>query len=56
VLLSAIDAERYLSISRTTLYALIKTGDLQTVTIGRRRFVSQDQLNKFVSAASESSE
>jgi excisionase family DNA binding protein len=53
VLLSTTDAAKYLSISRTTLYSLIKTGDLPTVTIGRRRFVSQDQLSEYVVAASD---
>jgi excisionase family DNA binding protein len=37
-----------LGIGRTTLYGLIKSGELQSVSVGRRRFVARDQLERFV--------
>lgn len=35
-------------ISRTTTYRLIKSGDLPSVTIGRRRFVAVCDLQAYV--------
>lgn len=35
-------------ISRTTTYQLIKSGELPSVTIGRRRFVAVADLDAFV--------
>lgn len=40
-----------LGIGRTTLYALIKSGELETVTVGRRRFVADEQVSAFISQA-----
>lgn len=41
--------ERLGGISRWTLYRLIRTGELVTVTIGRRRFVPSDAIRDFIS-------
>jgi excisionase family DNA binding protein len=35
-------------LGRTSIYELIKTGELKVVRIGRRTFVSQNQLTEFV--------
>ncbi|WP_018683367.1 helix-turn-helix domain-containing protein [Actinokineospora enzanensis] len=40
-------AAAQLSISRTRMYALIKTGDIHTVRIGRLRRVPHDALTTF---------
>ena len=47
-LLTTIDAAKYLGISRTTIYGLLKSGDLDSVTIGRSRRVSVAQLQRFL--------
>lgn len=49
--------ERLGGISRTTIYELIKRGELVHVSIGRRGFVTAESLNAFVerlTAASQS--
>lgn len=35
-------------IGRTTTYKLIKSGELPSVTIGRRRFVASQDLDEYV--------
>jgi excisionase family DNA binding protein len=47
VLLSVEDAAGRLSISRTRLYALIKTGDITSVRVGRLRRIPTDALTDF---------
>ncbi len=42
------DAAERLGVSRTTLYALIKDGELGSVTIGRRRFVAEEQIQRYI--------
>jgi excisionase family DNA binding protein len=37
-----------LRISRDTLYQLIRTGELPTVKIGKRRFVTATALDEFI--------
>ncbi len=53
----AAEATRLLSIkqaccvfgfSRTTLYALLASGQLRSVTIGRRRFVPREAIDEFI--------
>lgn len=39
-----------LPVSRATLYGLIGSGDIKTITIGRRRFITRAELERFVSA------
>jgi len=41
---------RILGISRTSLYALMASGQLRSVTIGRRRFVPSDAIEEFIAA------
>lgn len=42
------DAAAVLGISRTTLYELIADGEINTVKIGRRTLVTQDELERYV--------
>jgi excisionase family DNA binding protein len=39
---------RILSVSRSTVYELLRSGDLKAVRIGRVRRVSQNQLVDFI--------
>ena len=48
VLLSVEAAAERLSLSRTRLYALIKSGDIESVKVGRLRRVPADALPLFV--------
>ena len=41
------DAAKALSVGRSKLYELISNGELQTVTIGRRRLVRTDSIRAF---------
>lgn len=47
VLLSVEAAAEQLSISRTRVYALIKTGDLVSLRVGRLRRVPADAITEF---------
>jgi excisionase family DNA binding protein len=38
-------------ISQTTVYALLRTGELASVVIGCRRFISKDAISEFVKRA-----
>lgn len=42
------DAAERIGVGRTTLYGLIESGDLESVTIGRRRLVTEDVLRAFL--------
>ncbi|MGH3517335.1 MAG: helix-turn-helix domain-containing protein [Haloechinothrix sp.] len=48
VLLTVEDAARQLSIGRTTMFALIRTGQIRTVRIGQLRRVPADALTDYV--------
>ena len=48
LLLSVEDAARLLGVGRTTLFALIADGRIQTVRLGRRRLVVRSGLERFV--------
>jgi len=48
VLLTVEEAARQLSIGRTTMYALIKAGHINTVRIGHLRRVPADALTAYV--------
>lgn len=48
LLLTVGDAARLLAVGRTTLYALIKRGELRTVAIGRARRIPRAALEQFV--------
>jgi len=45
---SIAEAAAMLGIGKTLAYDLIGSGQLPTVTIGRRRLVTRDQLDRFV--------
>ena len=49
-LLSVEEAARRLRIGRTTMYGLISAGDIETVTIGRRRLVPPECVAAYVIA------
>ena len=49
-LLSIKHACRLLGLSRTTLYALLASDELRSVTIGRRQFVPSDAIDEFITA------
>ncbi|MPY78473.1 MAG: helix-turn-helix domain-containing protein [Actinophytocola sp.] len=48
VLLTVEEAARRLSVGRTTMYALIKAGHINTVRIGHLRRVPADALTAYV--------
>lgn len=47
---SILEACDLLSIGRTTLYSLIKSGDLQTRKVGRRTLILAKSLDVFIGA------
>lgn len=47
VMLNPEQAAESLGIGRTTMYALIKTGDIESVKIGRLRRIPQDALESY---------
>jgi excisionase family DNA binding protein len=48
VLLTVEEAAQRLSIGRTTMYSLVSTGAIQTVTIGRLRRVPSECIEEYV--------
>ena len=50
VLLSVEEAAQRLNVGRTTVYALIKAGDLVTVKVGRRRLVPAEAVDAYIAA------
>ncbi len=48
VLLPIPEAMSLLGISRGTIYKLLGSGELESVLIGKRRFVTRKQLARFV--------
>ncbi|MCF2533718.1 helix-turn-helix domain-containing protein [Yinghuangia soli] len=48
VLLKVEEAARRLGIGRTTLYALISSGEIESVPVGRLRRVPVDALHEYV--------
>ncbi len=48
ILLTPEEAAKRLSVGRTTVYELISSGLLESVTIGRSRRIPTDALNEFV--------
>lgn len=47
-LLPVDEAARRLGIGRTTVFGLIRTGELRSVSVGRRRLVPADAIEAFV--------
>ena len=50
LLLTVEEAARRLNIGRTTMYALVSSGAVESVTIGRLRRVPSECLDHFVAA------
>jgi excisionase family DNA binding protein len=50
VLLTVEEAAERLNIGRTTMYALVSTGDIESVTIGRLRRIPAECLEIYVAA------
>ena len=53
VLLSIPEACDRLQLGRTTVYDLIRSGELASVSIGRRRLIPADALTNYVSRLTE---
>jgi excisionase family DNA binding protein len=47
-LFSINQAASHLGIGRTATYALLKTGRLKSITIGRRRLIPADAIDAFI--------
>lgn len=45
-------AVRYSGLTRTRLYQLMQSGDLESFTIGSRRMIRRDALEAFIDRAS----
>jgi excisionase family DNA binding protein len=56
VLLTVEEAARRLNIGRTTMYALVSAGVVESVTIGRLRRVPSECLDYFVAALRSSNQ
>jgi excisionase family DNA binding protein len=56
VLLTVEEAARRLNIGRTTMYSLVSTGAIESVTIGRLRRVPAECLDFFVATLRSSSQ
>jgi excisionase family DNA binding protein len=56
VLLTVEEAARRLNIGRTTMYALVSAGVVESVTIGRLRRVPSECLDNFVAALRSSNQ
>ena len=52
LLLTVDEAGRRLSLGRTSVYALIRTGELPSVSVGRNRRIPATSLETFVSSIS----
>lgn len=50
LLCSILDAASALGISRTSLYAILDAGEIETVRIGKRRLVPLDSIEAYVAA------
>ena len=47
-LISVMEAMKILSISRTSLYALVKEGKIASVKLGGRTLFKESELNRFI--------
>jgi excisionase family DNA binding protein len=56
LLLRPEEAAAQLNISRTAVYGMIGTGELTSITIGRRRRIPQSAVDKFIAARLASSD
>lgn len=53
LLLKPEEAARALNISRTTVFALLKSGELRSITIGRSRRITVAALAEYVASLDE---
>lgn len=51
--LSVRETAKYLSLGRTTVYALINSGELATIKLGRRRLIKTESINAWLIAQSQ---
>ena len=56
LLLTVEEAARRLNVGRTTMYALVSSGAVESVTIGRLRRVPSECLDNFVAALRSSNQ
>jgi excisionase family DNA binding protein len=49
-LLTPLDVAGRLRLSRSTVYSLLRSGELDSVTVGKSRRVSSSQVQEFISA------
>jgi excisionase family DNA binding protein len=52
-LLSVKQAAGYLGVSISMLYEAVRSGEIEHVSVGSRRYISRDQINKFMEANSK---
>jgi excisionase family DNA binding protein len=48
VMFTPLQVAKIISVSKSQVFALIRSGELDSLTIGRSRRVSQDQLIKYI--------
>ena len=48
LLLSVQEAAKHLGVSRSLMYELINTGEIESLHLGRRRLVSREAINRFI--------
>jgi excisionase family DNA binding protein len=53
VALTVEEAARRLSVGRTTMYALVASGEIPSVTVGRLRRIPAEALNDYVAARAQ---
>lgn len=53
---SIADIERQTDLSKTTIYALLRSGALESVKVGTRRLVTSEQLARFVESLTAAGE
>lgn len=51
ILVSIPDAARLLSVGRSSIYAMLTTGTLESVTLGRRRLIRYESLRALAEGA-----
>lgn len=52
-MLTLAEVAQALTVSRTTVYAIIRRGDLHPVKIGRRAVINLDDLNRYIAERTE---
>ena len=53
-ILNLVEARKFLGgISQTQMYKLVRSGDIKSLTIGNRRYVTKTELHKFIENQAE---